>query len=251
MVDEARAPGIVRVLPYEPRFEADLVEICWRTGLMGESLEGTGRFEDRRLFAMLFCLQYLRFEPESCFVAVASAEESPATEENAALGATVRERAVGYIIGTTRAVECKRDFDRLMLPRLVARLFLYDWWRHPESFLQTLRFARASRRLEALRGAVGGLSDRLGGPDYPAELHIDLLPDWQGCGCGGRLMKAFLDSIRARGCRGVYLETSDRNLKALPFYRKLGFEPAGEASVSLWRGLEAKTLAMTLRLDSH
>ena len=61
-------------------------------------------------------------------------------------------------------------------------------------------------------------------------------------------MNTFLNSLRGRGCPGVFLETSDRNLKALPFYRKLGFEPAGEAPVGIWEGLSAKTLAMTLRL---
>ena len=109
--------GELRIVSYEKRFEADVVEICWRTGLMGESLEGRGLFEDKRLFGLLFCLQLLEFEPESCFVAVASGSGP--------------ERAVGYVLGTARAAELARDFDRRMIPRIVARLFLYDWWSHP------------------------------------------------------------------------------------------------------------------------
>jgi ribosomal protein S18 acetylase RimI-like enzyme len=234
--------GEVRVLRYEPRYERDIVDICWRTGLMGESLESTGRFEDRRLFAMLFCLPWAAFEPESCFVAVARVA-------GGAPGAA-GERAVGYILGTADTVAQKRDFDSRMAPRIVARLVLYDWWRHPESFRQVLRFARfdaAQRGIEAARGP----RSELGGPEYPAHLHMNLLPEWQRRGIGGRLMDAFIDRMRARGVPGVFLETTDRNLKALPFYRARGFEVARETPGELWAGIPAMALAMTLRLDSQ
>ena len=224
--------GFVQIRPYEARFERDLIDICWRTGLMGESLEGTGRFEDRRLFAMFFCRHYLRFEPESCFVAVASGGEVPV------------ERAVGYIVGTADTAAQHRDFGRRMVPRIAARLALYDSWRHPESFRQTLAFAAAERSIDR------GLAVQLGGPAFPAHLHINLLPEWQGRGQGGRLMDIFLDRLRSLGCPGVFLETTDRNLKALPFYLARGFEVVGEAPVEVWPGLPAKVVAMALRLDS-
>jgi len=228
---EPRPPKIV---PYEPRFEKDLVDICWRTGLMGETLEGTGRFEDRRLFGMLFCLHYPRFEPESCFVAVAG--EGPEA------------RAVGYCIGTVDTIAQKRDFEQRMIPRIAARLFIYDIWRYPESFLQTLAFARAQREEPAPTAAP---EPELGGPAFPAHLHIDLLPEWQGRGIGGALMSAFLEHLRERGCPGVFLETSDRNYKALPFYEKLGFQVARETPPGeFWLGLPAAGLAMTLVLQA-
>jgi ribosomal protein S18 acetylase RimI-like enzyme len=244
----AAASAEARVLPYEPRFEGDVVEACWRTGLMGESLEGRGRFEDRRLFGMLFCLHFLRFEPGSCFLAVTregDPREGDPREGDPREG-DPRERAVGYIIGTADTPGMRRDFDRRMLPRIAARLLAYDWWRHPESFRAVLGFAAAERRILS----SGGLSGALGGPEYPAQLHMNVLPGWQGLGLGGRLMDAFLASLRGRGCPGVFLETSDRNLKALPFYRKMGFEEAGEAPFGIWEGLPARTLAMRLRLDS-
>ena len=238
-----------RIRPYEPRFEDDVVEICWRTGLMGESLEGSGRFEDRRLFGLLFCLHYLRFEPETCLVALAPRD--PGRPE-------AGDRAVGYVIGTTDTAAQRRDFDRRMVPRIAARLLLYDWWKHPESFRQTLAFARAGARAAEAHGpagtARGGAAEgeALGGPEYPAHLHIDILPEWQGRGLGGRLMAAFLDLLRARGCPGLFLETSDRNLKALPFYRKLGFEAVGDPLAvepgEFWLGLPARSVAMRLRL---
>jgi hypothetical protein len=67
-------------------------EVCYRTGFMGEDLTGTGRFEDPRLFALIFCLYYLWFEADHCFVA-----------EDAG-------KVVGYIIGSGRAESREADF---------------------------------------------------------------------------------------------------------------------------------------------
>lgn len=224
----------VRIIPYEKRFERDLVDICWRTGLMGESLEGTGRFEDRRLFGLLFCLQYPSLRDPCSFVAVAATPEGG-------------ERAVGYVLGAADTDAQRRDFRRRMLPRIAARLFLYDWWRHPESFRQALAFRRAERSGPEEEPAA---RQRLGGPDFPAHLHIDILPERQGKGIGSALMERLLGELKRRGCPGVFLGTSDRNLKALPFYRKLGFELVYQSEPGeFWLGLPAASISMAKRLS--
>jgi len=284
-----------RVIPYERRFERDLVEVCWETGFMGESLSGLGRFDDKRLFAELFLLPYLRSDPGRCFVASA--------------GRGASELAVGYVIGAADAAAHGRRFHGLSPFRILARVLLVTWWRYPESlksirgFLAALRAesraegaastpraeaadagwmaaeagagaavvgepgAAASRPGAALPGAAAaaGPADQASpadpeakplpglpaGPDYPAELHINLLPAWQGRGLGGRLMKAFLDGLRAEGVRGVFLQTSDRNLKAVPFYERLGFVllRAGEPGEGLWKGAPARDLLYAKRLE--
>lgn len=222
---------MIRIGPYEPRFERDLVEICWRTGFMGESLEGLGRFEDRRLFALVFVLSFPRFEPESCFLAIDEKEGEP---ESA--------RAVGYIVGSARAAAQARYFSRVFAPRIAARAFLYDSWRHPESLRQLLQFLRGSRKDDTFA------SQPVPSADYPACLHTNLLPAYQGMGLGTRLMTAYLDALRARDVPGVYLETSDRNLKALPFYRKMGFRLLSEAPGEFWLGAPAKSLTFVQSL---
>ena len=294
-----------RVIPYERRFERDLVEVCWETGFMGESLSGLGRFDDKRLFAELFLLPYLRSDPGRCFVAAA--------------GRGASELAVGYVIGAADAAAHGRRFHGLSPFRILARVLLVTWWRYPESlksirgFLAALRAesraegAASTPRAEAadagqsgaaaaagpagagaaVVGEPGAAASRPGaalpaaaaaipagstgpadqaipagpeakplpglpaGPDYPAELHINLLPAWQGRGLGGRLMKAFLDGLRAEGVRGVFLQTSDRNLKALPFYERLGFVllRAGEPGEGLWKGAPARDLLYAKRLE--
>lgn len=219
----------LRVVPYERRFERDLVEICWRTGFMGESLEGLGRFEDRRLFALLFVLQFPRSWPELVWVAVQ--------------GEPGRERAVGYIVGAADAAAQARAAARLSWRwRILARALLISSWRHPESFRQLLGFGRAEGRI--LWEEEGYRRE-----DYPACLHINLLPECQGRGAGGRLMEALLAELRRRNIGGVHLETSDRNLKALPFYRKLGFRLVREAEGEFWAGAPARGLEFALSLD--
>jgi len=247
----------VEILPYDRRYDRDIVDICWETGLMGESLADTGRFEDRRLFAMIFALPWVRFQPEICRVAVvddaASARGAGAPPGRAA-GRRPVQRAVGYIIGTTDTRAEGRYFDRHWAPRIAARIAALDWWRHPESARQVMRFSKVR---DAMRGAEGQATTtdaafEAGSPAWPAQLHINIHPDWQGLGLGSRLMASYLAALRERGVPGVFLETSGRNAKALPFYEKLGFHlmEAHEAQTGreLWAGLPASSLTYAMKL---
>ena len=60
--------------------------------------------------------------------------------------------------------------------------------------------------------------------DFPSHLHIDLLPVAQGRGNGRRLLERLLAVLRADGSPGVHLGVSRRNVRAIGFYRALGFE---------------------------
>jgi GNAT superfamily N-acetyltransferase len=235
----------IDIVPWDPVFEPDVIEICWRTGFMGESLEGLGRFEDRRLFAMIFALPYFHFDPGVCFLAVP--KEMAEGADPGARGGTTRRRAVGYITGTSDTAAQRRDFARRWRPRIAARIAFYDWWRHPGSARQALAFARAEAGQEDERQSTQ--APILGGPEYPAQLHINILPGWQGHGVGSRLMAAHLDALRARGAPGVFLQTSDRNRKALPFYEKLGFRLVNRSRGEFWTGSAADGLDYVMRLD--
>ena len=219
----------IRVVPYERRFEADLVEICWRTGFMGESLEGTGRFEDRRLFGLLFVLQFPRTWPDTCWVAVK--------------GPKGGERAVGYIVATTDASAQARAAGSLLAWRLrpLLRALLVSSWLHPESFRQFLAFGRS-------RAKELWLDPDYRETDYPACLHMNLLPDCQGQGAGTRLMEALLSELRRRQISGIHLGTSERNAKAIPFYKKMGFKLVRESEGEYWTGAKARGLDFALKL---
>jgi ribosomal protein S18 acetylase RimI-like enzyme len=64
---------------------------------------------------------------------------------------------------------------------------------------------------------------------YPAHLHIDLLPAVQRAGHGRRLMETFFAAAAWAGAAGVHVCVVAENVPAIGFYRHLGFEPAKPA----------------------
>ncbi|MGB7979221.1 MAG: GNAT family N-acetyltransferase, partial [Candidatus Nanopelagicales bacterium] len=58
---------------------------------------------------------------------------------------------------------------------------------------------------------------------FPAHLHIDLLPEAQGRGLGRALIEAFVTTLRDAEVTGVHLGVDRRNHGALSFYQRLGF----------------------------
>ena len=63
--------------------------------------------------------------------------------------------------------------------------------------------------------------------EYPAHLHIDLLPAYQRQGWGSRLLQTLFDHLRERGCPGVMLTTGADNESAVAFYEKNGLHKLG------------------------
>ena len=58
---------------------------------------------------------------------------------------------------------------------------------------------------------------------YPAHLHIDLLPPFQGAGHGRAMMETFYAAAAQAGASGVHVTVSTANTRALGFYHRLGF----------------------------
>ena len=86
--------------------------------------------------------------------------------------------------------------------------------------------------------ADGRLIDRIHHPpatpatvlgEFPAHLHINLLPSGQGRGAGGRLVATLFDALRERSVEGVHLGVGRRNERAIGFYEHLGFRPIADA----------------------
>lgn len=66
----------------------------------------------------------------------------------------------------------------------------------------------------------------------PVHAHVGvlgmaLLPEFRGCGLGGRLMRQTLDAARAFGLHRVELTVRQDNRSAIALYRKIGFETEG------------------------
>lgn len=212
------------VRPLEPADTHAIVEICYRTGYMSGDLSGSGRFNDKWLFGLLFALYYVRYETETCCVSM-----------DGRTGAVL-----GYILGAADSAIQERRFFRLMVWRIAARAFLYSSWRYPESFKTLLHFYRVQRTMPPLHDLY---------KDYPAHLHINMAPGYQRRGMGSALIERFEESMRSRGVSGVHLVTSERNTRALPFYEKHGYSVIRELSPGLWPDApEVKGLVYAKRL---
>lgn len=136
-------------------------------------------------------------------------------------------RAVGYIIGTPDtaafAQRWRDAFAPIVDPKLVPR---------PDDPTDDARMQREDVR--AMRAAVyGGHCSMLQNvpgalAQYPAHLHVDVLPDYQGRGWGNALMDAFLRCVKGMGAGGVHLGMVRGNDGARRFYERLGFAVCGE-----------------------
>jgi GNAT superfamily N-acetyltransferase len=67
--------------------------------------------------------------------------------------------------------------------------------------------------------------------EYPAHLHIDLLPPFQGAGHGRAMMETFYAAAAQAGASGVYVAVTTANTRALGFRRLEVAEP-GETTVT-------------------
>jgi ribosomal protein S18 acetylase RimI-like enzyme len=101
-----------------------------------------------------------------------------------------------------------------------------DWWRREWAPVFRARHGDDGSHLARL-----GLGDAdLINPavdEFPAHLHIDLLPSTQGQGFGRVLMHRLLTALDEAGVPGVHLGVADENTGAKAFYAKLGFAPVG------------------------
>ncbi|MBV5340357.1 MAG: GNAT family N-acetyltransferase [Deltaproteobacteria bacterium] len=86
------------------------------------------------------------------------------------------------------------------------------------------------------------------GRDVAGLFSIGVLPELQGSGAGKKLVQAFLDEVRRRGCKRVFLTTDcDHNDAVNAFYKKLGFSierqfvtPEGRRMNEYWITLSEK-----------
>jgi ribosomal protein S18 acetylase RimI-like enzyme len=169
----------------------DIAEICVKTGRTGE--DATGWLEYDGLLPDIYALPYVDFAPDTAFVV------------------DVDGRARGYILGAADTRAFVRRLRSEWLPGFDAKYPLTG------EDTPTQRFVRDARRPERM------LIPELG--EYPAHMHIDLLPELQGQGFGRKLVRALVSELASREVPGVWLEYGIDNVNAAAFYRRLGFEP--------------------------
>jgi GNAT superfamily N-acetyltransferase len=180
------------IRPYRADDLGAVYEVCVRTADAGGDARGIYRGDE--LMPNLFAGPYLLLDPDLAFVLDSE-------------GSGV----VGYVVGTadTRAfVGAYRD---RWIPRLAHH--------YPEP-------SGEATEPDDIMIALHYRPERMILPElasYPAHLHIDLLPSFQRCGHGRRLIAAFLTAAHRRGAPAVHVGMLTANTGARTFYDRLGF----------------------------
>jgi len=189
------------IRPYRDEDRPALFDICVRTADAGA--DATGIFSDDELWGLLFAVPYAHRHPDLAWVV--EADDG---------------RVIGYLVSTD-------DTDAF------ERWFRDEWW---PTFAE--RFPRPadpqSREEKMLAYAYGrGPGKEPNASEYPAHLHIDLLPETQGQGLGRRLLDTVFDELTRRGIVGLHLGMDPTNLPAAAFYERVGLErlPAPDGSL--------------------
>ena len=218
----------IAIRNYQPEDEASIENITYQTGFKGEGLDGRDYFDDKRLFYMIFIAYYARYEAEHFFVAIEPQDG----------------RVVGFICGTPDTVTQTKRFYQTMSWRLVLRALLYTSWRYPKTFKTALDLVNMMTDTPPTSQLDAYIRQR-----YPAHLHINVLPEYHRTDLGTRLLEHFENHLIGLGVKGVHLETSSRNHKAVPFYHKHGYTIVKEVPITshpVFDELSFLTFAKTL-----
>ena len=178
----------IEIRPYHSSDIYEYYRICLLTGDSGE--DATGSVEEE-LLGHCFVAPYCEHDSSLCFTLTVSGVPS------------------GYIVGTA---------DTLAFARWAED----NWWpplRERYAGVDVSSLSVGSRSLIA--DIRKGLSSPGFSVDYPAHLHINLLPIAQG-GNGSRMMDVFIGALIERGVKAVHLGLSPANHRALHFYKKYG-----------------------------
>ena len=191
----------MRIRRYRASDRDAVAEVCARMG-------GDSTLTDPLLVPSVFALPYLELEPALAFVADDGG------------------RVVGYVLGTADTRTFVRNYRRDWLPKLV------DRYPRPDDEPSTPSEAVVDLLHAPERMLVPELAE------YPAHLHVDLLPEHQRAGHGRALMAAFVDALARAGVPAVHLGVLTANTAARAFYDRLGFHLVAEHGDVTYLGLE-------------
>ncbi|MGW2398078.1 GNAT family N-acetyltransferase [Kitasatospora sp. NPDC001664] len=180
------------IRPYRPADREAVYDICIRTAEAGG--DATGLYRNEQVLPDNFAGPYLELEPGLAYVL----DDGRGT-------------AVGYVLGTSDTTRFVTELRRHWLPR-VGHLYPAPAGDPADGDELMAMLLHTPERMILPELA-----------DYPAHLHIDLLPAYQGRGFGRQLIERLLDALHRAGAQQVHLGMVSANTGARAFYDRTGF----------------------------
>ena len=174
--------------------EQAVVDICYRT------FDAEPPLPYPELVGYRWASWYVRNTSEYCFAAV-DGNDLP----------------VGYILCAPDSKVFARGYITEMEPLIKEKLALLKqedpklWAKYRRTFLPPVR----DYSWPFMRSVVR---------EYPAHMHIDLLPAYQRGGLGGKMMNRLIEKLASDGIKGVHLIVSAENSNAIGYYKHHGFK---------------------------
>ncbi|MDA3900010.1 MAG: GNAT family N-acetyltransferase [Spirochaetes bacterium] len=182
-----------------------IYDICRLTGKNGK--DSSDLIRDNYIIGQYFAAPYLHFEIDTCFVL-----------DNGSI-------PLGYILGTSSTMLFNEWMNTSWLPSVRKH--------YNSDLIATTDFDKFLIDIINQDCEIPG--DLI---DYPAHLHIDLLPAVQNRGYGKQMMKKFIAAITDKGSKGVHLSVALKNVGAIEFYKKNDFFEIRKDSGALFFGLK-------------
>ncbi len=195
----------IQIRNFHPTDLPYLYKICLKTADSGK--DATQLYKDPFLVGQYFAAPYANFEPDLTFIL------------------TLNEKPYGYILGTSDTINYYKWLNKYWLPILRKR------YKIPEQNDKT-KDANIIRLIHNESYLKNELSD------YPAHLHINLLPEPQGMGMGKKLIYTFITKLKQLHIIGLHLEVGKTNTGAIQFYERVGFKVIKEYDKSIAYGMK-------------
>jgi GNAT superfamily N-acetyltransferase len=204
MSDPVIRKAVISDIPY-------LYEICLKTGDSGK--DASALYNDPYVVGQFYAAPYLIYPEGVCFVA------------------EHEYRPQGYIVAAPDTAAFRQWMDQVWLPPLRER--------YPQPFPPEMLRSEMEKNIISTfhhNQFPMLLDDMPWFGDYPAHLHIDLLPQLQGKGCGRLLMNKLCEELARQAIPGVHLGVGFKNQGAIAFYQKTGFTTLQETQWGLMLG---------------
>lgn len=194
----------INIRPFHFSDLPSIYRICLLTAKSGK--DASDIYKDHDLVGHFSAGPYAFFEPELTLIL------------------TLDNKPSGYILGTKNSEEFSTKCEAEWFPTLREQYTLPD-------------ASDQSNDANIIRRIHNGYIFKEEFHNYPAHLHIDLLPVTQGKGLGRKMIETFIQKLKNGNVSGLHLEVGKKNIGAIEFYKKIGFHQIVEYDYSIAFGM--------------